>query len=52
MKSYFGTLSGSHGGSFRMRHEKSPETPPSEEIMMTSFPVGNKTFLSENMYPR
>jgi len=26
-KSYHGTLSGSHGRSFRIRHEKSPEAP-------------------------
>jgi len=30
----------------RIRHEKSPETFPSGEITMTSYPVGNKTSLS------
>jgi len=46
IKSYYGTPSGSHDRSFRIRHEKSPNTPPSGEIMMTLFPVGNKTSLS------
>jgi len=36
MKSYYRTLSGSHGRSFRIRHEKSPETPPSGGLTMTS----------------
>jgi len=48
IKSYYGTLSGSHGHSFRIRHEKSPETLPNGEITMTSYPVGNKTSLSQN----
>jgi len=46
IKSYYGTLSGSHSCSFRMRHEKSPEAPPSKEITMMSYPIGNKTSLS------
>jgi len=37
--SLYGTLSGSHGRSFRIRHEKSPEAPPGGEITMTSYPV-------------
>jgi len=45
-KSYYGTLSGSHDRSIRIRHKKSPKAPPGEEIMMTSYPVGNKTSLS------
>jgi len=31
IKSYYGTLSGSHDRSFRIRHEKSPETPLAEK---------------------
>jgi len=46
MKSYYGTLSGSVGHSFRIRQEKSPETPPSGEITITSYLVGNETSLS------
>jgi len=38
MKSYYGTLSGGHGRSFRIRQEKSPEAPPNGEITMTSYP--------------
>jgi len=45
-KSYYGTLSGSHGHSLRIRHEKSPEVPPGGGLTMTSCPVGNKTSLS------
>jgi len=53
IKSYYGTLSGSHGLSFRIRHEKSPEAPPGGEITMTSYPVSNNTSLcSEAMHPR
>jgi len=43
IKSYYGTLSGSHGRTFRIRHEKSHEAPPGRDIMMTSYPAGNKT---------
>jgi len=46
IKSYYGSLSGSHGRSFRIRHEKSPEALPSVEITMTSYPACNKTSLS------
>jgi len=42
IKSYCGTLSGSHVCSFRIRHEKSPEVPPSEEITMTSYTAAIK----------
>jgi len=46
MKSWYGTLSGSHGRSFRFRHENLPEAPPSRQITMTSYPACNKTSLS------
>jgi len=46
IKSYYGTLSGSHGRSFRMLNEKSSEALPSGEITMTSYPPCNKTSLS------
>jgi len=39
-------LSGSHGRSFRIRHQKLPEAPPCGEIRMTPYLVGNKTLLS------
>jgi len=45
-KSYYRTLSGSHGHSFRIRHKNSPEAPPGGGLTMTSYPVGNKTSLS------
>jgi len=45
-KLIWNTISVSHGCSFRIRHEKSPEAPPSEEITMTSYPVGSETSLS------
>jgi len=45
-KSYFGTLSGSHGRSFKIPHEKSSEAPPGGEITMTSYLVVDKTSLS------
>jgi len=41
IKSYYGTLSGSHCRSFRIRHEKTPEATPK-----TSYPACNKTSLS------
>jgi len=44
-KCRYGTLSGSLVRSFRIRREKSPEAPPSEEITMTSSGY-NKTSLS------
>jgi len=46
MKSYYRTLSGSHGRSFRIRHKKFPEAPSSIEITMTSYPPCNKIALS------
>jgi len=46
IKSYDGSISGSHGRSFRIRHEKSHEAPPRGEITMTSYPACNKTSLS------
>jgi len=46
MKSYYGTLSGSHGQTFRIRHEKSRETPPGVDITMTSYPACNKSTFS------
>jgi len=45
-KSYYGTLSGSHGRSFKIRHEKSPEASLGGGLTMTSYPVGHKTSLS------
>jgi len=42
-KSWYGTLSWSHGHSFRIRHEKSRKR---GEITMTSYPACNKTPLS------
>jgi len=45
-KNYYRTLSGSHGLSFKIRHENSSEAPPGGEITMTSYPVGNKTSLT------
>jgi len=52
LKIYNGTLAGSHGRSFRIRHKNSPETPPSGEITMTSYPACNKTsFISKAMHP-
>jgi len=46
IKSYYITLSGSHGRCFRICHEKSPEGPRGGEITMTSYPDCNKTSLS------
>jgi len=50
IKSYYGTLSGSHGPSFRIRLEKAREAPPGGELTMTSYPVGNTTSLSRKPY--
>jgi len=47
IKSYYGTLSRSHGRSFRIHHENSPKAPPGGEITMTSYPACNKTLLSQ-----
>jgi len=46
MKSYYGTLLGKHDRSFRIRHENSPEVPPSGGFTMTSYLACNKTALS------
>jgi len=43
IKSYYGTPSGSHGRSFRIRHKNSPEALPSGEVTMTSYPACNKS---------
>jgi len=45
IKSYYWSLSGNNGRSFRIHHKKSPAAPPGGEIMMTSYPAGNKTSL-------
>jgi len=44
-KSCYGTLTGSHGRYFRIRHAKLSEAPPCEKIAMTSYPACNKTSL-------
>jgi len=46
IKSYYSTLSRSHGRSFRICHEKSPKAPPSREVTMMSYPAFNLTSLS------
>jgi len=46
IKSYYGTLWGSHGRTFRIHNEKLPEAPPGGGLTKTSYPVGNKTSLS------
>jgi len=46
IKSYYGTLSESHDGSFIICHVKWREASPGVEIMMTSYPAWNKTSLS------
>jgi len=46
IKSYYGTLSESHGRSFRFRRENSPEAPLCVEITMTSYPASKETSLS------
>jgi len=50
IKSYYGTLSGSHGRSIRIRHENSFEAPPSGVITMTSYPSCNETLFSRKPY--
>jgi len=45
-KKYYRTLTGSHGRSYRIRYEKSPEAPPGSKITMTSYTACNKTSLS------
>jgi len=48
IQSCYGTLSGSFGRSFRIRHEKSRETPPGGQIMMTSYLACKKPRYLEN----
>jgi len=45
-KNYYGTLSGSHGHSFRIGHDKVRAAPSGGGLTMTSYPVGNTTLLS------
>jgi len=47
IKCYHGTLSGSYGRSFRIRHEKVRALPSGGELTMTSYLVGNTTSLSQ-----
>jgi len=48
IKSYYGSLSGSHGRSFRIiRRERTCEVPLNGEITMTSYPASKKTWLSQ-----
>jgi len=53
-KSWYRTLSGGHGCSFRIRHEKLPEAspsgeaPPGGQITMTSYPACKKPRYLEN----
>jgi len=44
--SYYGFLSASHGRSFEICYQKVRAAPPGEWLMMTSYPVCNKTSLS------
>jgi len=46
IKSYYGTLSGSHCRCSRIRHEKSREAPPGGGLTITSYPVSNTTSIS------
>jgi len=48
IQSCYGTLSGSHGRSFRIRHEKSREAPSGDQITMTSYPACKKPRYLEN----
>jgi len=50
MKSYYGTLPGSHGRSFRIRQVKLPESTPGGKITMTSYSACNKTLISRKPY--
>jgi len=50
MKSYYGSLSGSHARSFRIRHEKSREAPSGGGLTITSYPVGNTTSVLHQHY--
>jgi len=45
-KSYYGSLSGSHGLSFRNRHEKVRAAPPGEGLTMMSYPASKKNLVS------
>jgi len=44
--SYYETLLGSHGRSFRFRPKNVRAAPPGRGLTMTSYPVGNKASLS------
>jgi len=46
IKSYYETLLGSHGRSFRIRPENMHIAPPGRGLTMKSYPVGNQTSLS------
>ena len=46
-KSYYGTLSGSHSCSSKIRQQEVPEAPRSGEFTMTSQPVGLETTFSQ-----
>jgi len=50
IKSYNGTLLGSHDHSFRIRQENVRAAPNRGGLTMTSYPVGNKTSLSRKPY--
>jgi len=50
IKSYYGTLSGSHDRFFRIRHENLPKAPLNWEITMTSYLACNETSLSRKPY--
>jgi len=50
IKRYYGSVSGSHGRSFRIRHEKLRAALPGGEITMTSYPACNKTSLSRKPF--
>jgi len=45
IQSCYGTPSGNHSRSFRVRQENPHGAPPGGEIMMTSYPACNKTSL-------
>jgi len=46
LANYYGTISGSHGRSFRIRHKDVRAAPSGGGLTMTSYLVGNKTSLS------
>jgi len=47
IKSYYGSVSESHGRSFRILHENVRYAPPGGGMAMTSYPVGNTTSSSQ-----